>query len=251
MSRKTTYFAQKKDVLLPWDELPEFMKTSEVRPYWEILWRHRTQLRIKRVFDVMMSVVLIILLFIPMIVISVMIKFDSKGPVIYRQTRVTQYGRKFKINKFRTMYDSALAVDENGVQVGASVTVANDSRVTKVGRILRKYRMDEFPQLFNVLSGDMSFVGTRPEVPEYVEQYKEEWNATLLLPPGITSECSIKFKDEDQMLTGIADIDKAYMEIVLPMKMKINLKSLRRYSIVDDMFTMFHTIATVVLGDFK
>jgi lipopolysaccharide/colanic/teichoic acid biosynthesis glycosyltransferase len=241
--------AQKRDVLLSWDELPEFMRTPEVRPYWEILWKHRTQLIIKRAFDVLMSIALIILLLVPMIVIAVMIKLDSEGPIIYRQERVTRYGRRFKINKFRTMYDSASAVDKNGVQVGASITVANDDRITKIGQILRKNRMDEFPQLFNVLSGDMSFVGTRPEIPKYVEQYKNVWNATLLLPPGITSECSIRFKDEYRLLNDMADVDKTYVELVLPEKMKINLKSLQRFSFMHDIGTMIDTAAAVIGRD--
>lgn len=245
MNRKATAFKKKRVVLLPWDELPEFMKTPEVLPYWEILWKCRTQLRIKRVFDVIMSIFLIMLLFIPMLVIAVVIKLDSKGPVIYRQVRVGQYGKKFKINKFRTMIDSAAVVDDNGVQVGTSVTLANDDRITKVGRILRKYRMDEFPQLFNVLRGDMSFVGTRPEVPKYVEQYRNEWNATLLLPPGITSECSIIFKDEGKLLNSASDVDQVYVEKVLPKKMQINLKSLRKFSFAYDVHTMIRTVVEI------
>lgn len=246
MSREATNFNQKRVVLLPWDELPGFMKTPEVRPYWEILWRRRTQLRIKRVFDVIMSTTLIILLCIPMIAIAIIVKLDSKGPVIYKQVRVAQYGKEFKINKFRTMNNSATAVDNNGVKIGTLVTIANDDRITKVGRILRKYRMDEFPQLFNVLRGDMSFVGTRPEVPQYIERYKDEWNATLLLPPGITSECSIRFKDEDKLLYGVIDVDKTYVEVVLPKKMQINLKRLRHFSFMHDIGTMIQTVAAVL-----
>ena len=235
----------KHSLLLPWDELPEFIKTDVVKPYWEMLYRKRTQLRLKRTFNVIMSVVIITILFIPMLVISVMIKIDSKGPVLYRQVRVTQYGRRFKINKFRTMYDSASTVGSNGHQIGSSVTVINDSRITKVGGVLRKYRLDEFPQLFNVLSGDMSFVCTRPEVPKYVKQYRDEWNATLLMPPGITSECSIRFKDEDRLLDGAEDVDRVYIEKVLPRKMEINLMSLRRFSISNDIFTMLRTVGVV------
>ncbi len=245
---KTTGQAEKRDILLDWNELPEFMKTDAVRPYWEHLYHKRGQLRIKRAFDVVMSVVMIVVLFIPIVVIAVAVKFGSPGPVLYCQVRITQYGRKFKICKFRTMYDEAGMIDKiTGMQVGSAVTVANDSRVTKVGKVLRKYRLDEFPQLLNVLTGDMSFVGTRPEVEKYVEKYHSEWNATLLLPAGITSECSIRYKDEDKLLSAAENVDAVYVERVLPSKMKINLKSLKKYSFFYEMRTMIRTVL-VVLG---
>ena len=231
----------RRTLLLHWEELPEFMKIPEVKPYWEVLNCRRSQLVLKRAFDVIMSMIMIIILLIPMLAIALAIKLDSHGPVLYRQVRITQYGRNYKINKFRTMYDSASAVDENGHQIGSAVTVANDIRITKVGRVLRKYRLDEFPQLFNVLRGEMSFVGTRPEIPKYVEKYENAWNATLLLPAGITSECSIEFRNEDKMLEGISDVDKDYVETILPRKMKINLKSLRRFSIGADLLIMLRT----------
>ncbi len=232
-----------------WDELPEFMRTERVKPYWETLWKRRRQLRLKRVFDVIISVIMITLLFIPMFVIAVVLKMDSKGPILYRQLRVTQYGRMFKINKFRTMYDSSSQKDVLGNQIGNSVTVANDIRVTKIGRLLRKYRLDEFPQLFNILMGDMSFVGTRPEVEKYVRNYRDEWNATLLLPAGVTSECSIIYKDEERLLDGNSDVDKIYIEKVLPLKMEINLKSLRHFCFIYELGTMVRTVVDVLGKD--
>ena len=231
-------------MLKEWEELPEKMRNDAVRPYWEVLWKRRRQLRVKRAFDVVMSVVIIVILFIPMVVIAVAVKLGSHGPVLYRQVRITLYGRKFRICKFRTMYDES-SRKENGIQVGSAVTVANDSRVTKVGKVLRKYRLDEFPQLFNVLAGDMSFVGTRPEVEKYVDKYQSVWFATLLLPAGITSECSIRYKDEDKLLSEAENVDDVYLSKILPAKMKINLSLLRHFSLGSEALTMFRTVAAV------
>ena len=239
-------------ILKDWDELPDFMKVPEVRPYWEMLYRRRGQLKFKRAFDVVVSTVMIIFLLIPMLVISIAVELGSPGPVLYRQIRVTQYGRKFKINKFRTMYDWT-GHGKDGKKEGPSVTVANDRRITKVGAVLRKYRLDEFPQIFNVLLGDMSFVGTRPEVPKYVEKYEDEWNATLLLPAGITSECSIRYKNENKLLDGVSGggVDKVYMEQVLPEKMDINLKSVEQFGVFDELVTLFRTVAVVVGKEYQ
>lgn len=247
---KTTGQTQKRDILFDWNELPEFMRVSEVRPYWEVLNKRRSQLALKRAFDVVMATLMIVILLIPMLVIGLAVKLGSPGPVLYRQVRITQYGRKFKICKFRTMYDEA-SRKENGIQVGLAVTVANDARVTKVGKVLRKYRLDEFPQLFNVLMGDMSFVGTRPEVEKYVAKYKEVYYATLLLPAGITSECSIRYKDEDKLLGEAENVDDAYVSKVLPDKMKINLRSLHHFSLGSEALTMFRTVAAVAGKDYN
>ena len=206
-------------MLLNWNELPEQMKTEEIRPYYEILRRKRGSLAIKRTFDVVAASAMTAVLAAPMIIIAVAIKIDSKGPVIYRQERVTTYGRVFKIHKFRTMVDKADTV-------GPNVTVAGDSRITRVGNILRKYRLDEFPQLFDVLKGDMTFIGTRPEAVKYVEKYTPVMWATLLLPAGITSEASIRFKDEAEILKAVDDADQVYVEKILPIKMEYNLKAI-------------------------
>ena len=185
------------------------MQTPEVRPYWDILNKKRGQLALKRAFDVTAGTALLLLLCPPMAVIAVMIKKDSEGPVFYRQERVTSYGRHFRIHKFRTMVS-------NADKIGAAVTVGNDSRITKVGAKLRGLRLDELPQVIDVIKGDMSFVGTRPEAVKYVEQYQPEFNATLLMPAGITSEASIRYKDEETLLSAADDVDRVYVEEVLP-----------------------------------
>jgi lipopolysaccharide/colanic/teichoic acid biosynthesis glycosyltransferase len=231
-------------MLRKWEELPEFMKVSEVRPYYEILNKKRSSLLLKRVFDILVSLVLIVILAIPMLVIAVWIKADSKGTVFYRQERVTTYGKHFRIHKFRTMVS-------NADKIGTAVTVGNDSRITRAGSHLRSLRLDELPQVFDVLLGDMSFVGTRPEAVKYVEKYEPEYLATLLMPAGITSEASIRYKDEDRLLNEADDVDRVYMEDVLPEKMKWNLKSVREYSFFGEIGTMFRTVLAVLGKDYK
>lgn len=228
--------------LRKWEELPEFMQVPEVRPYWDVLNGKRTQLLLKRVIDILLSFFLIVLLSVPMAVVAVLIRFDSPGPVFFRQARVTSYGKHFMIHKFRTMVDNAQSL-------GSTVTVKGDSRITKVGQMLRKLRIDELPQLFDVLSGDMSFVGTRPEAVKYVEMYRPEYLATLLMPAGITSEASIRYKDEDELLNGADDVDAVYINEILPEKMKWNLKSIEDFSVIGDLKTMFRTVGAVLSKD--
>jgi lipopolysaccharide/colanic/teichoic acid biosynthesis glycosyltransferase len=225
--------------LRAWNELPEKMRTREVRRYYNILVRQTGWFKVKRMMDVTVSSVMLVFLAIPMAVIAVMIKLDSEGPVFFRQERVTQYGRIFKIYKFRTMV-------ENAQQLGTQVTVAEDARITRVGKVLRRYRMDEFPQLFNILAGDMTLVGTRPEVIKYVKCYTPEMYATLLLPAGLTSRTSIAYKDEDKLLTDAKDADKTYVEEILPVKMKYNLESLRRFGVMEDATVMWNTFKSVL-----
>lgn len=225
-------------MLKKWDDLPEFMRVPEVRPYWESLYTKRGLLLIKRLFDVATALILLIILAIPMLIIAVLIKLDSKGTVFYRQERVTAYGRRFRIHKFRTMVS-------NAEQVGSAVTVGNDSRITRIGAKLRRGRLDEIPQLLDVIKGDMTFVGTRPEAVKYVDQYKAEYNATLLLPAGITSETSIRYKEEEKLLEDAEDVDRVYMEEVLPDKMKWNLKSISEFSVISDIKTMMRTVCEV------
>lgn len=226
-------------MLRKWDSLPDFMRNDEVRPYYEILKNKQASLFFKRVFDIVCGLIILIITAIPMMIIAVMIKLDSKGPVFYRQERVTTYGKHFKIHKFRTMVS-------NADKIGSSVTVDNDSRITRVGAKLRGCRLDELPQVFDLLSGDMSFVGTRPEAVKYVEKYKPEYMATLLLPAGITSEASIRYKDEAELLDGAVDVDKVYVEEVLPGKMKWNLESIRKFSFIHDIGTMIKTVFAVI-----
>lgn len=222
-----------------WDDIPEFMKNEDVKKYYEILRKKRFSLKVKRFFDVTASFVLILFLSPVFLILSVWIKTDSKGPVYFKQERVTQYGRKFSIFKFRTMV-------VNADRAGSLVTVQNDSRITAVGRKIRKYRLDEIPQLFNILAGDMSFVGTRPEVRKYVDEYSNEMKATLLLPAGVTSEASIRYKDEDELLKDAVDVDEVYIQKILPEKMRWNLRAIRRFSLPGELSTMVRTVFHVM-----
>ncbi len=226
-------------LLKPWGQLPREFRTEAVRPYYEALCRKKAQLIIKRMFDLILSCVLIVLLSPVMLILAVAIKLDSPGTVMFRQVRVTQYGKEFRIFKFRTMV-------QNAQQLGTQVTVKGDNRITRMGHLLRKCRLDELPQLFNILLGEMSFVGTRPEVPKYVSRYTPEMMATLLLPAGVTSQASIQYKDEDRLLENAQDADKTYVEQVLPGKMEYNLKSILEFSIWKDFKTMIDTVVAVV-----
>lgn len=225
--------------LRDWDELPDFMRTEAVRPYYDILIKHKKELILKRAFDLVAASILLVILAPIMLVVAIWIKLDSPGPVFFRQTRVTQYGKEYRIFKFRTMVN-------NADKMGSAVTVGGDTRITRVGAVIRKYRIDEFPQLFNVLSGDMSFVGTRPEVTKYIDGYTDEMYATLLLPAGITSEASIHYKDEDAVLEGADDVDRVYVEQVLPGKMEWNLRAVGRFNVWNELWIMVKTVKAVV-----
>lgn len=226
-------------MLKEWEDLPEFMRTPEVKPYWEILDKKRGQLALKRGFDFIVALILFIILAVPMVIIAVMIKIEDQGPVLYRQERVTTYGRRFRIHKFRTMV-------VNADKIGTAVTVGADPRITKMGAKLRGHRLDELPQVLDVIIGDMSFVGTRPEAVKYVERYKPEYNATLLMPAGITSEASIRYKDEDKLLNSADDVDEVYINQVLPEKMKWNLESIKRFWFLGEIMTMFRTVFAIM-----
>ncbi len=226
-------------MLSPWHKLPEFLQQDSVRPYYEALCKKRGQLAAKRVFDFLCALLLLFLLSPIMLILAAAIKLDSKGTVMFRQVRVTQYGKEFRIFKFRTMVSDAPTK-------GTQVTVQGDPRITRVGHLLRKFRLDELPQLLNILLGQMSFVGTRPEVPKYVSQYTPEMMATLLLPAGVTSRASIEYKDEDRLLADAENADKTYIEQVLPGKMEYNLKSLLEFSFWKDLKTMLDTVLAVV-----
>ena len=230
--------------LRKWEDLPAFMQCEEVREYYDILDKKKGALGLKRVFDVVVAVIMLIILAIPMLIIAAMIKVDSPGPVFYRQERVTTYGKRFRIHKFRTMVN-------NADKIGSAVTVGGDARITKVGNRLRNLRIDEIPQLIDVLTGNMSFVGTRPEATKYVEKYTNEMNATLLLPAGITSEASIRYKDEAELLDAADDVDRVYVEDVLPGKMRYNLQSIREFSFLGEVATMFRTFFAICGKDYK
>ena len=231
-------------MLRKWEDLPDFMRVPEVRHYWEILNKRRGQIVLKRCFDFVIATILFIILAIPMAVIAVMIKREDPGPAFYRQERVTSYGKHFRIHKFRTMV-------VNADKIGTAVTVGDDPRITRIGHKLRRVRLDELPQVFDVIKGDMSFVGTRPEAVNYVEKYKPEYNATLLMPAGITSEASIRYKDEDKLLNSADDVDEVYVNQVLPAKMKWNLESIERFRFSRDILTMFRTVFAVFGKEYK
>lgn len=221
-----------------WEDLPIEMQNEEVRYYYDILCKKTFSLKLKRLFDIIVSAIMLVCFSWLFLILAIAIKLDSPGPVFYRQERITQYGRKFKIHKFRTMVN-------NADKKGSLVTVKNDSRVTRVGQIIRKCRLDEISQLIDIMLGNMSFVGTRPEVSKYVEKYSPKMMATLLLPAGVTSEASILYKDEDKLLDGVEDVDQVYVEKVLPGKMEYNLKSIENYSFFRDLVTMIKTILAV------
>ena len=229
-------------LLKSFEKLPSEFQNDSVRTYYDILAKKRASIFFKRLTDIVIAFLLLIFLLIPMAVIAVIVKADSKGPVFYKQERVTTYNRRFRILKFRTMTVGA------DVQ-GALITSANDTRVTKVGAKLRKFRLDELPQIFHVLSGKMSFVGTRPEVPRFVERYTPEMTATLLMPAGITSLASIRYKDEDEIIGSVSDpaeVDRIYVEEILPEKMKFNLEYLSDFSFFGDIKLMFSTFKNVL-----
>lgn len=231
-------------MLKKWEDLPGFMRIDEVRPYYDSLKKKSFSLILKRFMDLVGGIILLIILAIPMAIIAVWIKLDSEGPVFYRQERITTYGKHFKIHKFRTMVS-------NADKIGSAVTVGNDCRITKVGAKLRGCRLDELPQVLDLIFGNMSFVGTRPEAVKYVEKYKPEYIATLLLPAGITSEASIRYKDEAELLDAADDVDKVYVEDVLPGKMKYNLEAIKNFSFFGEIATMFRTVFAVLGKEYE
>lgn len=226
-------------MLLPFEELPQEFQNDAVKKYYDILKNKKSSLAAKRALDIVICIFLLVFLIVPIIILAFCVKLTSRGPVMYKQVRVTTYNRKFAIYKFRTM-----VVDAD--KIGSLVTSAGDPRITKIGRFLRKYRLDEIPQIFNVLKGDMSIVGTRPEVPKYVDKYSPQMYATLLMPAGITSLASIKFKNENRMLETSTNIDEDYVGIILPKKMHYNLLYIKSFNFKTDLFLMFKTISEVL-----
>ena len=224
------------------ESLPAELQNEQVRPYYEALAAKRGQVFLKRAFDILVSAILLLLLSPILLFFAIWIKLDSPGPVFYRQERVTTYGRIFRIFKFRTM-----KVDAD--KMGSLVTLKNDDRITRVGHVIRRYRLDELPQLLNILTGDMSLVGTRPEVAKYVAAYTPEMKATLLLPAGVTSTASILFKDEEELIAKFIlegmEVDDIYITKVLPEKMHYNLSYLKNYSFLGDLKLMVRTVLKV------
>lgn len=226
-------------LLKKWEELPNEFQTDEVKEYYDLLKKKGFSLFLKRCFDLFVSAIMLIILSPVFLILAIAIKIDSKGPVFYRQERVTQYGKTFKIFKFRTMVQDA-------DKIGAQVTVGDDKRITRVGKFIRKLRLDEICQLIDVFRGTMTFVGTRPEVPKYVASYTPEMMATLLLPAGVTSITSIYYKDEDELLSASDDVDKTYVEQILPDKMKYNLSAIKNFGFWNDIKVMFMTVFAVL-----
>lgn len=214
------------------------MQTEEVKKYYGILDSKKGYLIAKRIFDFTLSLVMS-LVFLPFIVlVGIMIKIDSPGKIFFLQKRVTTNGKVFKIFKFRTM-------KENSEKL-SGVTVDNDPRITKLGKYLRKFRIDEIPQIFNILTGDLSFVGARPESVKYVKEYSPEMYATLLMPAGVTSPASILFKDEAELLKGAQDPDETYVKDILPKKMAYNLEYIENCSLLYDIKVMLKTVIAVI-----
>ena len=226
-------------ILKKWEDLPESLRNDAVRPYYDLLAKRKGSLLLKRCFDIVVSALMLLVLSPVFLVLAIAIKLDSPGPVFYRQVRVTQYGKEFRIFKFRSMVSDA---DKRG----SLVTVSGDSRITRVGHIIRNCRLDELCQLIDILRGTMTFVGTRPEVPKYVAAYTPEMMATLLLPAGVTSQASILYKDEAELLDAAEDVDAVYIRDVLPGKMKYNLDALKNFSFFSDIATMFRTVFAVL-----
>ena len=229
--------------LIKWEELPPEMQTDEVRKYYEILEKRKGSLFLKRAFDLVVSLVALVVLSPVFLFLAIAIKCDSPGPVFYRQERVTQYGKRFRIHKFRTMVQNA--------DKGSQVTVNNDSRITRVGKVIRDFRLDEIAQLFDVIEGTVTLVGVRPESPRYVAEYTDEMMATLLLPAGVTSLASIYYKDEAKLLDGAQDTDKVYIEKILPGKMYYNLRGIEQFSFLDDIKVLFMTVFAVLGKEYK
>lgn len=229
--------------LKKWEDLPNELKNDKIKEYYDILSKKKISLFLKRIFDVIMSFLMIVVLLPIFLIIAIWIKVDSKGTVFFKQERVTTNGKIFKIIKFRTMVKDA---DKKGTLV----TVGNDARITRVGRFIRHLRIDELPQLFNVFVGDMSFVGTRPEVKKYVDKYTEEMKATLLMPAGITSKASLEYKDEDTVIAELQKqgkaVDDIYIEDVLPEKMKFNLEYIQKFTFFYDIKMCFKTLIGVL-----
>ena len=231
-------------ILKKWETLPEALRTDAVRPYYDMLKKKQFSLFCKRVFDILVSGILLLILLPVFLLLAIAIKLDSRGPVFYRQVRVTQYGKHFRIFKFRSMV-------ANADKIGSQVTVGNDRRITRMGKLIRKCRLDELCQLIDVFRGTMTFVGTRPEVPKYVDSYTPEMMATLLLPAGVTSLASILYKVEDRLLEGAEDVDLVYTRDVLPGKMKYNLRSLKTFGFFGDIKLMFMTVFAVLGKEYR
>ena len=206
-----------------------------------LLKTRKTQLALKRAMDVLVSGGALLVIWPVLLLIALAIKIDDPGPVFYRQVRVGRGGKPFRIFKFRTMIVDA---DKKGL----SITVGQDKRITRMGALLRKTKLDELAQLLNVFAGDMSFVGPRPEVQRYVDLYTPYQRQVLLVRPGITDYASIAYRNENDLLAGADDPERMYIEEIMPAKIELNMKYLREISPIADLRLIFGTIAAVIRG---
>lgn len=209
-----------------------------IAKYRAIVERKRVYLFFKRAFDTVVSALLICCLSPVLIVTALAVGLTSRGGVFFTQRRVGLNGRIFKIIKFRTMVPKAASM-------GREITVGDDKRVTAVGRFIRRIRLDELPQFFNVLTGDMSLIGPRPEVEHYVNQYDDAEQATLLVRPGLSCRASLLFADEAKLLAAQPDPEKYYVNIIMKQKAQLNLEYIENMSFAEDIKTFFATIAHV------
>lgn len=205
----------------------------------EKLKEKKRYLIVKRFFDIVLSAIGLLILLIPFIIIAIIIKLDSEGPVIFKQVRIGKGEVPFNIYKFRTM---VVCQDKDS----SLVTRTKDKRITKVGAFLRKAKLDEFPQLFNVLLGDMSIVGPRPEVSKYVEYYTKEEKEVFLVRPGITDLASIEYRNEQDILENSNDPEKTYIEEIMKEKLKLNQKYIENMSFLFDLKLIFKTFAAIL-----
>lgn len=201
--------------------------------------KKKLSLVIKRIFDIVASLGGLIVLSPLLIIVAICIKLDSKGPVFFKQKRVCKNKKIFEIYKFRTMVTDA-------EKLGKQITVGNDSRITRVGKFIRKCKLDEFPQLINVLKGEMSLVGPRPEVPRYVELYDEYQEQILLVQPGITDYASIEFRNENEILGKSDNPEKTYIEEIMPTKIELNMEYIKKISIFEDIKLILNTIIAIL-----
>lgn len=190
---------------------------------------------IKRIFDFVVSLIGIIIISPILLIVAISIKLDSEGSVLFFQKRIGKDGKPFNIYKFRTMVT-------NAEKLGAQITVGKDNRITRVGAFLRKYKIDELPQLFNVLKGDMSLVGPRPEVPKYVALYTEEERKVLEVRPGITDLASIRYRDENDILAEVENPEEYYINVIMRDKLKLNLEYIEKSNIFYDIYLIIKTI---------
>ena len=207
----------------------------------KVLEERKLQLILKRAMDVVISGGALLVLWPVLLLVALLIKIDDPGPVFYRQVRVGKDGKEFRIFKFRTMVVDA---DKKGL----AITVGRDNRITRMGRFLRKTKLDELAQLLNVFIGDMSFVGPRPEVPKYVDMYTPYQRQVLLVRPGITDYASIAYRNENDMLAGAEDPERMYIDVIMPDKIELNMKYLSEISPLADIRLIFGTIAAVIKG---